>query len=90
MKICRAESINFKRTGIPSYQLSFYYVNNKKNTTLDEVQMKDIPTELEHAMTIIYMNHQNETKFTLPDKPGVRTLLLREDLEPKYSLEYET
>lgn len=35
------------------------------------------------------MNHQNEQKINLPDKPGVRTLLLREDLEMKYSLEYE-
>lgn len=42
--------------------------------------MKEIPTELEHAMTMIYMNRDNETKITLPEKPGVRTLLLREDL----------
>ena len=42
--------------------------------------MEEVPTELEHAMTIIYMNHQNEQKINLPEKPGVRTLLLREDL----------
>jgi hypothetical protein len=34
-------------------------VNGKKNSTLDDIQAKEIPTELEHAMTIIYMNHQN-------------------------------
>lgn len=51
--------------------------------------MKDVPTELEHAMTIIYMNHVNQQKINLPEKPGVRTLLLRDDLEIKYSLQYQ-
>ena len=39
--------------------------------------MKDVPTDFEHAMTVIYMNHANEEEINLPDRPGVRTLLLR-------------
>lgn len=89
MKACRTESIMIKRAAIPSYQVSFYYVNGKKGAMFEGVEMKEVATELEHAMTIIYMNHQNEQKISLPERPGVRTLLVREDLDTKYWLEYE-
>lgn len=84
--ICREENISFKRSSIPEYQVTYYFVSSRKSVYYQDVAMKEVPTDFEHAMTVIYMNHENESRIALPERPGVRTLLLREDLETRFSL----
>ena len=59
MGICREENLTFKRSTIPAYQVSYYYVSTRKSVFYQDVAMKEVPTDFEHAMTVIYMNHAN-------------------------------
>lgn len=84
---CREENLTIRRSATPAHQVTYYYVSKRKDVRYEDISMKEVPTEFEHAMTVLYMNHLNEgERKKLPTRPAVRTLLLREDLDSMFSL----